>query len=872
MNPWTAARAVLISFVLLSSVARAQTITVYDDALQNSFANYSYPMASSNFGSGTQFHSGTKSISFLGDNFNAVSFAHPSGTFSAASYPVLRLWVRAGAANQHLTVDLQNGDNNIVASGSLDSYISGGAMLSGQWVQAIVNLTQAPLSYNGSFDRIDLQWASSGAANAGEEIYIDDVTLGQSGSPSSSAMTIEHDVTVASMLSDRFTWQDSSNHPRVAVLAHNDTAPGPDGAVPQGGTLREFRYQLSNGATRVLTVTTYGNSGYTGFGYVVCHSAAGNCVGDDSPLGGYYAGHWSRVFEGRHHAIFRFTQDYPRNCSTDNSGSHTIPVTIDWLFMTGRDNPLYAINYDVDLASPAVAAGTFYDDSRAPYGEFNIDGEGIQAIDGTAWGDHYKFTTTSAPVKLDSTWDWTQPNIVPYIKEWLNGPLGAGPAYNRDATMGIVQTQSFTIQDAAGARGPLVHDVTPFWTWTSAHGNAGNGYSMPWQDDWPYQANADSVGVGVSSNNARLTWRTQYGFIGQDTYPINDGPGEVVKTARGYPKKSYSTYIVMGQHSTLPVEAQVTQVETIQTVTMTTITGSVVTSGPPGITRADADYPQHGYNHVYGALALSASGNAVDANIAVGSGTLKNPLFIISNYTGGDPVVILGGVTLTADADYYASLRASASELWLTLNATLTGATNHLQISGVAGAPSAPVNLAATAITTTRIDLSWTSVGGANSYQVDRKSTFDTDYAQIATPVTNSYSDTAVLGGRSYIYRVRAVNGVGASGNSSPDLATTFFFTNPTLTAGMIVKAVDLSELRTTVDSVIKLASGGAGAYTDAAQNGTQIKAIHITELRSQLDTARNTLGLSTGGFANAPLTHVKVRALDFNELRTRVQ
>src|SRR5581483_10700574 len=742
-------------------------------------------------------------------------------------------------------------------------------MPSGQWLQVIVNLTQAPISYNGSFDRIDLQWDSGSAAPAGQEIYIDDVTLGPSAAQSSNAMTIEHDVTVASMLSDRFTWQDSSNHPRVAVLAHNDNGAGPGGA--QGGTLREFRYQLTNGSTRVLDVTTYGNSGYTGFGYVVCHSAAGNCVGDDSPLGGFVAGHWSRVFEGRHHAIFRFTQDYPRNCSTDASGSHTIPVTIDWLFMTGRDNPLYAINYDVDLASPAAAPGTFYDDSRAPYGEFNIDGDGSLDIDGTAWGDHYKFTTTSAPVTLNSTWDWSQSNIVPYVKEWLNGPLGGGP-YNRDATMGIVQTQSFTVQDAAGARGPLVHDVTPFWGKTSADGNAGNGYRMPWQDDWPYQANADSVGVAASNNNARLTWRTQYGFLGPNTYKINDGVNETVKEAPGYPKKSYSTYIVMGQHSAAPVEAQVTQVEVIQTVTMTASTGSVVTDGPPGITRASAPYPQAGYNHVYGALALSASGNALDANIAVGSGTLKNPLFIISNYTGGDPSVILGGVTLTADADYYASLRPSASELWITLNASLAGATNRLQISGASGGPSAPTNLVATAITGTRIDLTWTAVGGASSYQVDRKSSFDTNYVQIATPAGNAYSDTTALAGKSYVYRVRAVNASGTSGNSSPDLATTIFFTNATLTSGMVVKAVDLAELRTAVDAVIKLANGGAGAYTDAAQAGTRIRAVHITELRSQLDSARTTLGLTTGGYTYAPLANVVVRALDFNELRTRVQ
>jgi len=885
MNLRSAGRAVCIALVvLISCAARAQVVIIYDDAFQNGFSGDDSFGGGYNPAATAQFHSGTKSISLLGNNYNAVTFTHPSGVLSTASYPVLRLWVRAGAANQHLQIFLHNGANSY--NGSLDSYISGGSMPSGTWVQAIVNLTQAPLSYNGNFDRIDLQWDSGAAAIAGEEIYIDDVNLGQTSAASSNAMTIEHDVMVGPvvpdppnpdidgrMLSDRFTWRDSSNHPRVAALAHNDNGALANGA--KGGTLREFSYQLSNGTTRVLTVTTYdSNSAYAGFGFVVCHSAAGNCVADDSPLGAFFPGHWSRVFEGTHHAIFRFTQDYPRNCSTNASGSHTIPVTIDWLFMTGHDNPLYAITYDVDLASPAAAAGTFYDDSRAPYGELNIDGEGYTDIDGTAWGDRYKFTTTSAPVMLNSTWDWTQTNTVPYIKEWLNGPIGVAPNYNRDATMGLVQTQTNAQQDAAGARGPNVHDVTPFWGKTSADGNAGNGYSMPWQDDWPYQANADSVGVGASNNNARLTWRTQYGFLGPNTYPINDGVGETVKTAPGYPKKSYSVYVVMGQHSTLPVEAQRQQVETMQSVTLTASTGSVVTSGPAGITRAqNVTYAPAGYNHVYGALAFSATGNALDANIAVGAGTLKNPLVIISNYSGSDPTVKLGGVTLTADADYYASLRPSATELWLTLNASLSGATNHLQItSSAAGAPAAPVNVSAAAFSTTRVDITWDAVAGANSYQVDRMSSLAAGFGQIATPATNSYADTTALAGKAYLYRVRAVNASGTSGNSASDLATTILFTDPALAVGMTIRAVHLAELRTAVDAVRTLANLGAGAYSDTAQLGTKIRAVHVTELRTQLDAARGPLSLSTGGYTYSPLTGIVVRALDFTELRNRVK
>jgi hypothetical protein len=322
----------------------------------------------------------------------------------------------------------------------------------------------------------------------------------------------------------------------------------------------------------------------------------------------------------------------------------------------------------------------------------------------------------------------------------------------------------------------------------------------------------------------------------------------------------------------LPVESQVTQVETVQSLTLSASTGSFVTSGPAGITRADTvTYTPAGYNHVYGALAFNASGNALDANIAVGSGSLKNPLIIIGNYTAGDPQVKLAGTTLAADADYFASLRPSANELWITLNRTLSGATNHLEILNASGVPAAPAGVIATAITTTRVDLTWTAVGGASSYQIDRKAAGGS-FAQIGTSGTNSYSDTTAAANTAYLYQVRAVNGSGASANSAPDLATTVIFTDSPLNAGTLVKAVHLAQLRTAVNAVRVLAGIGTVGFTDSAVAGTPIKAVHVTELRTAVDAARSALSLSTGGYTDAALAGVRIKAVHFSELRARVQ
>jgi hypothetical protein len=862
--------ALLLVVLLLAGAAGAQTLTIYDEAMQNSFdgPGYSYG-GGSNFASTAEAHGGTFSISFVGNSFNAVSFARPSPDVSTAEYPFLRFWIHGGTTgNQQLRVYLQ-GDtcpSNICAHFELDSYVDGGAIAAGVWREVTIPLT----GFTAAFDRIDLQ--SDQFAPQGV-LYIDDVVLGQEGAGVVDALLIEQGVTVASMVSDRFTWKDSNDQPRVAVLAHNN---GQTFNGARGGALREFRYQLPNGSTRVATVTTYGNAGYGGFGYVVSHASRyTGCVGDDSPLGGFQPGvGFERVFEGRHHAIFRFTQNYPRNCGTTGGLARKMPVTIDWMISTGHDNPVWAITFDVDqtfaTSGGAIApANTFYDDSRAPYGELNIDGDGFTSLDGTAWGDRWKFTTTTSPITLNSAWTWNVANTVPYVKEWLAGPLTVDN--KKDATMGIVQTQTLDQQDAGGGRDPGVgSDIRGFWNKTSAMGNACGGQVMPCENDWPYQANANSVQFG--NNNARMTWKTQYGFLGQNSYTTNNGGP--MTTAAGYPKKSYSTYIVLGTHTTSPVEAQVAQVETIQSLVLEAPVGSVVTSGPAGITRADnVTYDPPGYNHVYGALAFSAQDNALEAKVEVGAGTLKKPLFIVSNYTGGEPEVKFGGVLLTADVDYFASLREVAGELWITLNFDLTGAINQLQIVGDGGAvpPAAPTNVVATAFSSTQVNITWTAVAGADSYEVDRKAAGGA-FTLVGSPAGNSFSDTTASANTAYLYQVRAVNGAGTSPNSGSDLATTVIFTDNPVTTAIKVKLVHLSQLRTAVNAVRALGGLGAAAFTDAAVAGLKIKAVHFTELRNALDQARAALLLSTGGYNDAALANVKVKVVHTGELRDRVK
>ena len=79
--------------------------------------------------------------------------------------------------------------------------------------------------------------------------------------------------------------------------------------------------------------------------------------------------------------------------------------------------------------------------------------------------------------------------------------------------------------------------------------------------------------------------------------------------------------------------------------------------------------------------------------------------------------------------------------------------------------PTDPTNLTAIAASSSQINLVWTTStdsGGLAGYGVERcQGVGCTNFVQIATTSTNSYSDTGLTAGTSYSYRVRAVDNAG---------------------------------------------------------------------------------------------------------------
>jgi hypothetical protein len=121
-----------------------------------------------------------------------------------------------------------------------------------------------------------------------------------------------------------------------------------------------------------------------------------------------------------------------------------------------------------------------------------------------------------------------------------------------------------------------------------------------------------------------------------------------------------------------------------------------------------------------------------------------------------------------------------------TAGVTLNGAVTGSNWSWAAGSPfnatppsppAAPTGLAATAVSTTQIDLSWTdNATNETAYEVEHSTAGigGTYTLLVSLPAgSTAYSNTGLTQSTEYCYRVRAVNGAGPSAYDGPVCATT---------------------------------------------------------------------------------------------------
>ena len=97
---------------------------------------------------------------------------------------------------------------------------------------------------------------------------------------------------------------------------------------------------------------------------------------------------------------------------------------------------------------------------------------------------------------------------------------------------------------------------------------------------------------------------------------------------------------------------------------------------------------------------------------------------------------------------------------------------NQYPVSATDFDPNAPLPPAAPTVTMTYSDsgkpkLTWNAVSGATSYRVFRSESRGSGYSLLGTTTATSYTNTGAAVGKTYYYRVKAVNSVGTSGYSN---------------------------------------------------------------------------------------------------------
>lgn len=400
----------------------------------------------------------------------------------------------------------------------------------------------------------------------------------------------------------------------------------------------------------------------------------------------------SIVFQGAHHLLWRGTFRMRMNPTA------TPPFAdwyndVDYFFQDGRNDFVYSTAYD----SSDMAEANMRSDIRGPYGDFDFDGNGSanEAISGLGWGTKYKFRTTSAPLSASSTWDYTQTNNIPYVWQWKDA--GAG-----DREFGLVQNQPYKDQGA----GCEYHSGSLIAQPPSSGAGLPNGsnYFL----GLPYQMN--SYGSTAIYVGERFTWGSVYhngwGLFGNGKGVFEEGHGEALGsltygTAQNgfmqYPVNAWSHNVLIDRYSDNGLTALVDDTERAYGCTLTASVGSVVTTGPrgPGNYVAPATgsmptvtYTRPGLDFVYRAWTLQAAGGNVTASMAVPTGGLSRPTFILKAMSAAPCLLTLDGVTQVQGVDYFGSLDAGASRYYITFNKDFSAGARALVINSVCGTPT----------------------------------------------------------------------------------------------------------------------------------------------------------------------------------------
>ncbi|MEA2240119.1 MAG: hypothetical protein QOC81_4843 [Thermoanaerobaculia bacterium] len=166
---------------------------------------------------------------------------------------------------------------------------------------------------------------------------------------------------------------------------------------------------------------------------------------------------------------------------------------------------------------------------------------------------------------------------------------------------------------------------------------------------------------------------------------------------------------------------------------------------------------------------------------------------------------------------------------------------------------STPTGMSATATGPAAVIVTWFPVANA-TYEIYRSS-FASPFAPLISTPQTWFTDTSVVSGTTYLYKVRAITSGTPSAFGAVDAATTIAFTDDPLISGTTsVKAVHINELRAAI-TAMRTAAGLTTSFDGSPSSGSLIRAADISQLRTALDAARAVIQLPALVYSDPLLT-----------------
>ena len=166
---------------------------------------------------------------------------------------------------------------------------------------------------------------------------------------------------------------------------------------------------------------------------------------------------------------------------------------------------------------------------------------------------------------------------------------------------------------------------------------------------------------------------------------------------------------------------------------------------------------------------------------------------------------------------------------------------------------AAPTNLSTTAVSSSQINLSWTAPVNAtlshvNGYKIEVSTgcigIFNALVAN-TTSTTTAYSNTGLISGICYQYRVSAINSIGVGSPSNTASATTF--SEPSAPRSLTATAISSSQIN--LSWLAPASSGGTpvNGYKIERRNACTGSFISIVANTSNTNTEFSNIGLTNG-------------------------